>query len=69
MLDKIAIEGRQFKLTRESIKSVKDIDKWVNGFIGSFDSADRSVIKSHKFLWRKMMKIKRKRQNMVFVLI
>ena len=58
LLDKIVTEGRLFKLCKKDIKTERDIDNWVNGFIGSFDSKDREVMENHKFLWRKSDKEK-----------
>ena len=52
LLDKIVLEGKLFRLDRKEIKKEEDIDNWVNGFIGSFDSVDRRIINNHKYIWK-----------------
>ena len=48
VLDKIVLEGRLYKLFLANIKTEYDIDYWVNGFIGSFDSKDRIIVENFK---------------------
>ena len=58
VLDKIVLEGRLYKLFLNNIKTEYDIDYWVNGFIGAFDSKDRIIVENFKYFWRESDKEK-----------